>query len=190
MLQIEDTLVSLDVIEESFLCDVNLCKGICCVEGDSGAPVEKNEISDLKEVLPKVWEDLSSKAREVINQQGPVYVDIDGETVTSIVNGKDCVFTCYDENNICKCAIEKAYQEGRTDFCKPISCRLYPIRVRKYSDFTAVNYHPWSICKSARISGKEKDVKMYQFLREPLIFRFGEEWYRQLEFAARELLKK
>ena len=190
MLQIEDTLVSLDILEEYFLCNIDFCKGKCCIEGDSGAPVEKSEISVLKEVLPTVWNDLSAEAKEVINRQGSVYIDVDGEPVTSIVNGKDCVFTCYDENRICKCAIEKAYKEGRTDFCKPISCRLYPIRIKKYSNFTAVNYHQWSICKSARTHGKETGVKVYQFLREPLIHKFGEELYHQLDFAGREYLKK
>ena len=190
MLQIEDTLVSLDIIEEFFLCDVVLCKGKCCVEGDSGAPVEKKEVFVLKEILPKVWDDLSSEAQKVINRQGAVYIDVSGETVTSIVNGKDCVFTYYDENRICKCAIEKAYKEGRIDFVKPVSCWLYPIRVKRYLNFTAVNYHQWNICKSARTLGKERKVKLYQFLREPLIHKFGEEWYKQLDFAAKEFLKK
>ncbi len=187
MLQIDDTLISLDIIEESFLCNLDACLGECCVEGDSGAPLEKEEVTILKKILPEVWNDLSDEARNIISKQGVAYVDTDGEMVTSIVNGKDCVFTYYDGNNICKCAIEKAFREDRIDFYKPVSCHLYPIRVQKYSGFTAVNYHQWSICKSARIFGKEKNVKIYQFLREPLIRKFGEEWYAQLEIAASEL---
>ncbi|MCL1942489.1 MAG: DUF3109 family protein [Candidatus Azobacteroides sp.] len=189
MLQIDDTLISPDIIEESFLCNLAACKGECCVDGDSGAPVEKNEVAVLKEILPEVWDDLLPEAKEVIKMQGVIYIDADGETVTSIVKGKNCVFTCYDENGICKCAIEKAYKEGRIRFLKPVSCHLYPIRVQKYSGFEAVNYHQWSICKPARIAGKENDVKIYRFLREPLIRKFGEDWYNRLEFAAREFLK-
>jgi hypothetical protein len=189
MLQIGETLISLDIIEESFLCNLEACKGECCVEGDSGAPVEKEEFAVLKEILPEVWNDLSPEAQAVIDKQGVVYIDSDGDMVTSIVNDKDCVFTYYDENNVCKCAIEKAFKEGRIDFYKPISCHLYPIRIQKYPNFTAVNYHQWSVCKSARIAGKENNVKVYRFLREPLIRKFGEEWYEQLEIAANELLK-
>lgn len=187
MLQIDETLVSLDIIEESFLCNLQACKGECCVEGDSGAPVEKEEFAALKKILPEVWDDLSPEAQAIINRQGVVYIDTDGDMVTSIVNDKDCVFTYYDENNICKCAIEKAYKEGRIDFYKPVSCHLYPIRIQKYAGFTAVNYHQWSVCKAAKIEGKEKNVKIYEFLREPLIRKFGEEWYDQLKIAANEL---
>ncbi|MDR1682153.1 MAG: DUF3109 family protein, partial [Candidatus Symbiothrix sp.] len=110
----------------------------------------------------------------------------EGEFVTSIVNGKDCVFTCYDEQGICRCAIEKAYRKGKTQFYKPISCHLYPVRVAKYKDFRAVNYHRWSVCKAASIAGKKDNMKIYQFLKEPLIRKFGAEWYAHLELIARE----
>jgi hypothetical protein len=186
MIQINDTLVSLDVLEEFFLCDLSVCKGICCVEGESGAPVEKDEIAPLEAVLPVVWNDLSLKARKIINKQGIVYLDLDGEYVTSIISGEDCVFTCYDENAYCKCAIEKAYREGKTGFYKPISCHLYPIRVANYKGFRAVNYHRWSVCQAAVIRGKKEGVKVYQFLKEPLIRKFGEEWYGHLCQAAKE----
>ena len=125
MIQIDDTLVSLDVIERYFLCDLSKCKGECCVEGDSGAPLEDSELAKLQKVLPIIWDDLSPKAQEVIHKQGVAYIDEEGDTVTSIVNGKDCVFTCYDADGTCKCAIEKAYREGKTDFYKPVSCHLY-----------------------------------------------------------------
>ena len=187
MLQIEDTIVSLDLLDEYFLCDLSVCQGICCVEGESGAPVEKGEIADLEAVLPLIWEDLSDEAKAVIQQQGVVYLDEDDEYVTSIVNGKDCVFTCYDEQGICRCAIEKAYRAGKTDFYKPVSCHLYPIRVANYKGFRAVNYHRWSVCQAARILGKKENMRVYQFLKEPLIRKFGEEWYRQLEEGAQLL---
>lgn len=190
MIQIEDTVISLEVIEECFLCDLSHCKGECCVDGDSGAPVEKDEKAKLEAVLPIVWNDLSAQAQAVINEQGPTYLDIDGDIVTSIVNGKDCVFTCYDSEGVCKCAIEKAYREGKTDFYKPISCHLYPIRLRQYPDFTAVNYHRWGVCKAAEILGKKEKLPIYKFLKEPLIRKFGATWYRSLEECAEELLKQ
>jgi hypothetical protein len=181
MIIVQDTLISPDVLEETFQCDLSVCKGICCVEGESGAPVEKEEVPRLEGILPFVWDDLSPQAKETIKRQGVVYLDEDGEYVTSIVDGKDCVFTCYDGNGYCKCAIEKVFREGKTDFYKPISCHLYPIRVVQYKDFRAVNYHRWSVCQAARISGKQNNVKVYQFLKEPLIRKFGEDWYEALE---------
>jgi hypothetical protein len=181
MILVEDTIISPDVLEETFQCDLSVCKGICCVEGESGAPVEKEEVIRLEEILPLVWNDLSPQAREVIERQGVVYIDEDGEYVTSIVDGKDCVFTCYDEKGYCKCAIEKAFREGKTDFYKPVSCHLYPVRVAQYKGFRAVNYHRWSVCQAARMLGEQKNVKVYQFLKEPLIRKFGEAWYKALE---------
>lgn len=189
MIQIDDTIIALDVIEESFLCDLSACMGECCVEGDSGAPLETEEVEKLKEILPHVWNDLSPEAQAEIDQTGVAYEDTDGEMVTSIVNGKDCVFTYYDEKGICKCAIEKAYKAGKIDFYKPISCHLYPIRLQKYRDFTAVNYHRWRICKAAVALGGKEGVKIYQFLEQPLTRKFGKEWYEQLCIAAEEYKK-
>lgn len=187
MIQIDDVIVSLDVLKEKFCCDLNACKGECCIEGDAGAPVEKEEVEQLQKVLPLVWNDLSAEARAVIDEQGVCYEDWEGDMVTSIVNGKDCVFTCYDEKGICYCAIEKAYREGKTDFYKPVSCHLYPIRVQKYSDFQAVNYHRWSVCKAAVLLGEKNNIPVYKFLKEPLVRKFGEAWYHELEIAAEEL---
>lgn len=188
MLQIEDTIISLDIIEEEFLCDLSVCKGICCVEGDSGAPVEDAEISELEKALPVIWDDLSPQAREVIEKQGIVYLDEDDEYVTSIVDGKDCVFTCYDDKGHCLCALEKAYKENKISFYKPISCHLYPIRVANYRGFRALNYNRWQVCEAAVLLGRKNKLKVYQFLKEPLIRKFGEDWYRQLENAAKEIL--
>lgn len=190
MLQIDDTIISLEILEESFCCNLSACKGACCVEGESGAPLESEEVETLKGVLSAVWADLSPEAQEVINNKGVAYIDDDGEYVTSIVNGKDCVFTCYTEDNICICAIEKAYREGRISFYKPVSCHLYPVRVAQYSNFRAVNYHRWGICQPAITSGRAKSLRIYQFLKEPLIRKFGEEWYEQLCCAAKELTQQ
>lgn len=189
MFQIGDAIVATDIIEESFLCDLSVCKGECCVEGDAGAPLEDDEVRIIEDILPQVWDDLSPQAQEVIKKQGVAYKDGDGDMVTSIVNGKDCVFTYYDETGICKCAIEKAYRENRVDFYKPISCHLYPIRLESYKNFTAVNYHRWSVCKAAVLLGKKEGLKIYQFLKEPLIRRFGEDWYKELTLVAEEYTK-
>ncbi|MDH6303417.1 hypothetical protein M2459_000649 [Parabacteroides sp. PF5-5] len=186
MLQIGDTLISLDIIERQFICDLSLCKGACCIEGDSGAPLEKHELAELQKVLPLVWDDLSPEAQELINKQGVAYIDSDGDVVTSIINGKDCVFTCYDEKGICKCAIEKAYREGRTKFMKPVSCHLYPIRVTKYATFSALNYNRWKICKAAEILGQKEKLPLYKFLKDPLVRKYGEAWYEELELCASE----
>ncbi|GAB6012171.1 DUF3109 family protein [Viscerimonas tarda] len=189
MIQIDDTIIALDVIEENFLCDLSACKGECCVEGDSGAPLEADEVKILEEILPVIWDDLSPAAQKIIKQQGVAYKDTDGEMVTSIVNKKDCVFTYYDENGICKCAIEKACKEKRIDFYKPVSCHLYPIRIQRYRDFTAVNYHRWRVCKAAVALGNKNGLKVYQFLKEPLIRRFGQIWYDELCLAVEEYNK-
>lgn len=190
MIQIDDVIVSLDVFREKFLCDLGACKGACCIEGDAGAPVEPGEVEALEASLPAVWDDLSPEARAVIDRQGVVYVDEEGDLVTSIVNGKDCVFTCYDESGCCYCALEKAYREGRISFYKPISCHLYPIRIGDYGPYKAVNYHRWDVCRAAVELGRKKGVPVYRFLREPLIRKFGEDWYHELEEAAVELKKQ
>ena len=189
MLQIDDTIISLELLEERFVCDLNSCKGICCIEGDDGAPLEEEEVKIIENLLPVIWDDLSEASKSVINKQGVSYIDQDGEPVTSIVNGAECVFTYTDESGVCKCAIEKAFREGKTNFYKPISCHLYPVRLQKYDEFTAVNYHRWSVCGCARKLGGKLGVPVYQFLKEPLIRRFGTEWFEQLEIADKEFQK-
>jgi hypothetical protein len=188
VLQINDTLVSLDLIERFFACDTAHCRGACCIEGDAGAPLEKEEFDMLKEILPVVWNDLSPAAQEVIRRQGVGYIDAEGEVVTSIVDGKNCVFTCCDADGICRCAIEKAFREGRILFLKPLSCHLYPVRISRYNTCTAVNFHRWKICRAAETTGEHLRMPLYRFLREPLIRKFGKEWYAQLELCAREYL--
>ena len=190
MLQIKDTLVSLDIVERFFICDLDKCLGECCIEGDAGAPITEQEYDKLKEILPIVWHDLMPQAREVIAERGVGYVDEEGDLVTQIVDGRNCVFTCYGEGGMCQCAIEKAYRAGRTDFYKPISCHLYPLRLQQLSHYVAVNYHRWKICKAAEVLGRAKGVRVYQFLKEPLVRRFGEDWYAELEEACRLYLEE
>lgn len=189
MIQIANTLLSDDIFEAQFICDLCKCKGQCCVDGESGAPLTREEHDQIEEILPVIWDDLSPKAQQLISEQGISYNDTDGELVTSIVNGEECVFTYYDENGICKCAIDTAYREGRIAVQKPISCHLYPIRLTDYADYTAVNYHQWSICRPAVKLGRKVGVPLYRFLREPLIRKFGEEWYNEVCEAA-TLLEK
>lgn len=199
MVEIQDTLVSLDLFKECFCCDLAKCHGICCVEGDAGAPVTIEEVGELEDVLDIVWNDLSKEARKMIDEEGVVYPDRDGELVTSIINGKDCVFTCYDNlkqegdkgkgPRCCFCAIDRAFREGKTKFQKPISCALYPVRLSKVGDMTAVNYHRWEVCKPAVELGRKLQLPVYKFLKEPLIRRFGQEWWDECDLVAGELKK-
>jgi hypothetical protein len=189
MIQIKDTLISEDVFETCFVCDLGKCKGMCCVEGDAGAPLTHEEYEAIKDVLPEIWDDLLPKARELIEKQGIAYIDGDGELVTSIIKGRECVFTYFDADGVCRCAIDNAFREGKISVQKPISCHLYPIRLRKYDDFTALNYDRWSVCRPALRLGKKTGIKLYQFLKEPLICKFGEEWYQEVCQIA-ELLSK
>ncbi len=190
MLQIQDTLVSLDVVERFFCCDLEKCLGECCIEGDAGAPISDEEKEEIERVLPQVWDYLLPAAKKAIEEEGVAYRDIEGDLVTQIVEGKNCVFSCYGSDGMCLCAFEKAFREGKIDFYKPISCHLYPLRIKEYPTFTAVNYHRWKICKCAEVLGRAKGIRVYQFLREPLIRRFGQEWYDELALTCEEYLKQ
>lgn len=190
IIQVGNVLLSSDILTECFCCDLDKCKGQCCVEGDAGAPVTLEEIAQLEECVDSVWNDISAMAQAVVDKQGVAYADPDGDMVTSLVGGRDCVFTCYDQG-ICLCALEKAFREGRTTFCKPVSCALYPIREMKFSDGTiGLNYHKWAVCQDAVEKGRELQLPIYQFLKEPLIRRFGEEWYNELVEVAQMLLNE
>lgn len=190
MLQIQNTLVSLDVVEKFFCCDLDACKGQCCVEGDAGAPVTAEEDMRIKNALPSFVEYMSSKGREEVEARGTSYIDEEGDLVTTIVDGKDCAFTCYNEHGVCLCAIEKAHRLGKIGNLKPISCSLYPIRLTQYPSFIAVNYHKWSVCEPALECGKKNGIRLYEFLKEPLIRRFGKEWWDELAFTAEIYLKE
>ncbi len=196
IVEIQGILVSTDILTEEFCCDLEACKGQCCIEGDAGAPVTLDEIARLEDTLDTVWQDLSANAQATIDKQGVAYTDREGDLVTSIVNGKDCVFTYYDDldlggpivRNCCLCATEKAFRAGKSSWCKPISCALYPIRVKEFGNGTVgLNYHRWDICKAGVKKGREMHLPVYKFLKEPLIRRFGKEWYDELCTVADEL---
>lgn len=190
ILQVGDVLLSPDLLTECFCCDLAACKGACCIEGESGAPLTLEEVGELERVLDTVWPELSASAQAVIDRQGVAYADADGDMVTSIVKGKDCVFTCY-ENGVCLCATDRACRDGRTTWSKPISCYLYPIREKRLPNGTvALNYHRWSICEAAVRHGRELRLPLYRFLKEPLIRRFGATWYAELEELAGELQRQ
>ncbi len=188
MLQIKDALVTLDLAEQYFQCDLDKCLGECCIEGDAGAPITREEYEKLKTLVDVVRPDLLPSAIRRIEEAGVGYVDEEGDLVTQIVDGKNCVFTTYGEGGKCLCAIEKAFREGPTDFRKPISCYLYPLRLTEYPTFTAVNYHRWKICKCAEVLGRANGTRLYQFMRQPLIERFGQEWYDELCLACEAYL--
>ena len=199
ILQVGNVLVSPDVITEKFCCDLDACKGECCIEGDAGAPVTLDEIMEIEDALDVVWDDLSASAQAIIDKQGVAYTDIEGDLVTSIVNGKDCVFTCYQDlkdlgdghtiPNCCLCALERAYREGKSKFKKPISCALYPIRAKDFgNEVYGINYNKWRICKDAIKKGEELNLPVYKFLEGPLIEKFGKEWYGELCEVAEQLL--
>lgn len=187
IIEIDDILVSSDIFTEEFCCDLDACKGICCVEGDAGAPVTLDEIGDIEDALDTVWDDMSASAQAVVDKQGVAYTDRDGDLVTSIVGGKDCVFTCY-EGDCCLCALERAYRSGKTGFCKPISCALYPIREKRLGNgMIALNYNRWDVCRDAVKKGRELHLPVYKFLKEPLIRRFGAEFYEKLCEAGKQI---
>lgn len=190
MLEIQDTLISLDLFSQQFCCDLERCRGCCCEEGDAGAPVAIDEVAQLEDAADKLWDELTPDAQEVIVSQGVVYNDITGELVTSIVGGRDCVFATHDAEGHCLCVIDRAYRQGRVKFQKPISCHLYPVRLKTLSNgTTALNYDRWDICQCAVEKGCQLALPLYKFLKEPLIRRFGEDWYREVETAADELKK-
>ena len=190
IIQVGDVLVSPDIITEKFCCDLDKCKGECCVEGDAGAPLTMDEIAGIEDALDIVWNDMSASAQAVVDKQGVAYNDRDGDLVTSIVNGKDCVFTCY-ENGCCLCALERAYRGGKTKFINPISCALYPIREKRFAGgLVGLNYNRWDVCRPAVEKGRELGLPVYKFLEGPLVRRFGKEWYQELCETAEMLLNE
>lgn len=190
MFQIQDTLVTLDLAERFFCCDLDKCLGACCIEGDAGAPVTGDEVAEIEKVLPVVEAEMLPRAVEEVRENGVAYTDEEGDLVTTILDGRNCAFTCYAPGGVCLCALEKAFREGRTSFRKPASCALYPLRIKEYPTFTAVNYHRWDICRDAEILGREKGIRLYQFLQGPLVERFGQEWYDELVLACETYLKE
>ena len=190
MIQIDDKLISEDLFSEEFVCNLAKCKGICCVEGDAGAPLDENETKILDEIYPKIKPYLRPEGIQAIEEQGTYTLDFEGDLVTPLVDNAECAYVIFDEKGYTKCAIEKAYEDGVIDWQKPISCHLYPIRITEYSNFSAINYHEWDICSDACTLGKELGVKVYQFLKKPLIRKYGEEFYQTLSEAAEEWEKE
>lgn len=180
MIEVGKTLISDDIKEKMFVCDIDKCKGACCVEGDLGAPVEEDEIEILEEIYEKVKPYLSAQGIAEIEKQGVVVNDWQGEFSTPIINGKECVYVTYEADGTLKCGIEKAYEAGEISYKKPISCHLYPVRLMQLKNIIAVNYDMWSICSDACVLGEELKVPLYKFLKEPLIRKFGEDWYKEL----------
>ncbi len=184
MFQIGKTIVSEEIIENDFVCNLNACKGACCVGGEYGAPLEDSETEILEQIFDDVKPFLSPEGVQAIEQQGTFIEGDDGEWETPLVNNRECAYATFSDAGVAKCGLEAAYDAGATQWKKPISCHLYPVRTRAYSSFTAVNYHRWEICDSACSLGKELSVPIYKFVKEALIRKFGESWYRELEEVA------
>ena len=202
MVHIGDCLVSEDVLAEAFCCDLSVCKGNCCnSEGESGAPLDEDELEVMKALVDICWEDLTPRAQEVLKEQGPYFKDKAGDYVTSVVDGRDCVFCTYGPDGMCLCAIEKAFRngvfktlpqyiEGREPFMKPVSCHLYPVRLKQFGEYTAVNYDRQDkMCGCAHKLGKKHNVKVYQCLKDALVRKFGQKWYDELELCQSEMQK-
>ena len=185
MIEIENTIISLDVVTKRFACDLSKCKGACCIEGDGGAPMEDAEIDKIVEFLPIIMSYLNDMSRQTIAKNGFYSIDDDGDKLTMLNPGLECSFSIV-ENGIMFCGIEKAYNEGKISFRKPLSCYLYPIRLTKYTAFEAVNYHKWNICQCAREKGRKENIRVYEFLKVPLIEKYGKAWYETLEMVVRE----
>ena len=189
MIQIGKTLVSEEIIDTDFVCNLNACKGQCCIDGDAGAPLEEQELAVMEEIFPKVKPYLRPEGLQAIEEQGIYTTNEDGEYETTLIDEKDCAYVIYDDNNIALCAIEEAYSQGDIAWKKPVSCHLYPVRVREYTEFYGVNYDKWSICDDACVLGKELQVPIYKFVKQALIRKFGEDWYAELEKVAANLNK-
>ena len=187
MIEIGRTILSRDVFEKHFLCDVFRCKGACCIEGDSGAPLTDEESVLIEQEYPNFEEYLPLKHKKEIEKQGFTVIDNDGDLVTPLVNERQCAYSFYNERGILKCAIEKAHFEGKFEFRKPISCHLFPIRITEYKRFDAVNYQELDICKPGRECGKSQKLALYKFLKEPLIKKYGANWFKEVELAAEYL---
>ena len=186
MIKIGSILISDDLLERFFVCDLEKCKGACCVEGDLGAPLDVEELDRLRENYNEIAPFLTQKGREEIVKQGPYVFDAEGDYSTPTINGRECAYAIYDERGILRCGIETAYEKGKSRFSKPISCHLYPVRISKNTTNIAVNYDKWDICNPACVLGAELNIPVYQFLKDALIRKFGQEWYDQLKKYATE----
>ncbi len=190
MIEIDGKIINTEIFRRKFICDISQCKGTCCYDGDSGAPLEDDELDKLSDAFPAFEPYLSDEERNEINRQGLWVTDPDGDIVTPIIRGCECVFSNHEEDGTWTCAIEKAFLDGKTSFRKPISCFLYPIRVTKFNrGEEALNFHEWSVCKPALELGEKHGTPVYRFLREPLIAKYGEDFFKALEEVEVELKK-
>lgn len=186
MLSIDRTVISMNLFDKKFCCDLEKCKGSCCRYGDSGAPLEEKEAIILEEIWPVVEPYMRPEGIQSVKEKGTSMVDSDGDTVTPLIGNDECAYAIL-ENGIFKCAIEKAWTDGKIKFRKPESCHLFPVRIKKYKEFDAVNYEEWKICKPARALGEDLELPVYKFLKEPLIRVYGKSWYKEIEKAAEEV---
>lgn len=189
MFQLGKTIVSEEIIEKDFVCNLSACKGACCVAGDAGAPLEEGELQIMKDIYPEVKPFLREEGIKAIEAQGVYTTNDFGEHETTLIDNADCAYVIFDEKNTALCAIEEAYNSGLISWKKPVSCHLYPIRIREYSQFTGVNYDKWEICDDACSLGKELQVPVYKFVKQALVRKFGEQWYSELEEVAEKLKK-
>ncbi len=187
IIEIGDILVSDELLEKHFVCDLNACKGACCVEGDDGAPLTEEEVSLIEDHIEDIKPYMTQEGIDVVDEKGVFYMDRTNEPVTQLVKKKDCVFVTLDENGITKCGIEYAYKDGKIPFNKPISCHLYPIRVGHFKTFKSLNYDQWPICSPACKLGEALKVPVYKFLKEPIIRAFGEDLYKELEKVEQQI---
>jgi hypothetical protein len=188
MFQLGKTIVSEEILERDFVCNLSACKGNCCIDGDAGAPLSAEETKIMEEIYPKVKPYLRPEGIAAIEAQGTWVKGEDGDFETTLIEGKDCAYVIFD-GATALCGIEQAYNEGIVSWKKPVSCHLYPIRVKDFSEFTAVNYDKWDICNDACTLGKELQVPVYKFVKEALVRKFGEDWYLELEKVALDLKK-
>ncbi len=186
MLKIEDKIISDELFEKKFVCDLQKCKGGCCVEGDSGAPLKSMEIKEITKNLSIIKSEMSAKGLNAIKKNDFHYVDSDGDKVTKLVDGKECVFVVFDKNNIAKCSIESAYRKNKINFNKPISCHLYPVRVKEYDSFIAVNVDSWHVCKPACECGTELNVPVFKFLKDAIVRSWGLDFFNHLDSVYNE----
>ena len=188
MFQLNKTIVSEEILEKEFVCNLSACLGACCVDGDAGAPLDEEETKILAEIYPKIKSYLRPEGIKAIEEQVTHIVSEFGELETPLIEGKDCAYVIFD-GKTALCGIEQAYNEGIVTWKKPVSCHLYPIRVKEYSDFSAVNYHKWHICSDACALGAELGVPVYQFVKEALVRKFGQQWFDELDKVAQEMKK-
>ncbi|MBM71897.1 MAG: hypothetical protein CL847_03845 [Crocinitomicaceae bacterium] len=179
MILVGDKLLSEEIFDKQFACDLNVGKGACCIEGEGGAPLTEEECAILDEIFDEVKPYLSEEGLKEIEQTGLFTVGQDGGLETPLLGGRACVYATKSPNGTLHCGIEQAFREGKTSWEKPISCHLYPIRIKELVDFTALNYHKWSICEGARVYGAAKDISVLEFCKEALVRRFGLEWYAE-----------